>query len=88
MSSNLRRRLDKLLKEEDAGTPCPECGYVDGEIPDEAWRDMEIEVVWNDLEDVSEEEPEEFCSTCGVQLSFTILWDDTPQAKRRWGEGA
>ncbi len=68
MSSNLRRRLDKLVKEEDAGTPCPECGFVDGKTDEP----VEVVVAWRNSEDPPE--PEEFCGTCGTQLSYTIDW--------------
>lgn len=70
------RGLDTRLRRLERGDkPCPECGY-DGDR-----SNMEIEVVWEDLDGPDTEAPEapEFCPTCGDQLTYIVTWEDLPE---------
>lgn len=69
--SSLNRRLCRL--ETATGRECPECGLS----PDE-FVGGDYEVLWFDRED-DEVESDEFCETCGAQLSFTVGWADLPE---------
>jgi hypothetical protein len=66
----LDARLRKLEGWDRGREPCPECGWADGE-PDEPCH---VDVVWNDRPPEDELE-EEFCSQCGRQISFHIVWE-------------
>lgn len=70
------RGLDTRLRRlENGEKPCLECGF-DGDR-----SNMEIEVVWEDLDgpDTNTPEEPEFCSTCGDQLTYIVAWQDLPE---------
>ena len=69
---NLRRRIEQAEAVTGAGKPCPECGSVNGEPPE----DDEVEVVVFWIDDDPDGKPE-FCSTCGTQTTFVIRWGPT-----------
>src|SRR3712207_9173576 len=46
---SLQRRIKQLEAVNHAGGECEECGCVGGEIPKEAWRNLEVDVTWNDF---------------------------------------
>jgi hypothetical protein len=69
---NLRRRIEQAEAVTGAGKPCPECGSVNGEPPEDVWSDVEV-VILDWIDDDPDGKPE-FCETCGTQTVFLIHW--------------
>ena len=69
MVTTIERRVARL--EESGGGGCPTCGW--GGDPSK----VEYVVEWQDPDDPTE--PDEFCETCGCQLTCTIhmYWGDS-----------
>jgi len=66
MTTTIERRVVRLEEATDGGR-CPECGW-DGDP-----SKVEYVVEWQDTDDPTE--PDEFCETCGRQLTCTIHMD-------------
>ena len=79
MSGRLNGRVERL--ESSRVEPCEECGW-DGD-----WSKAEFEVVWEDLDGETGEEPEEasqgpqFCPECGHQWEYEITCLDLPNER-------
>lgn len=73
MTTTIQRRV-AALEEMAGGGECPECGFRKDENPP-------FEVVFVD----GPSKPEEFCETCGRQLTFavTLNWDVSPRLPER-----
>ncbi len=70
MSSNIRRRLDRLEAADRDVVGCAACGYGSGLY--------EYEVEWIDLDTPPEPEPPP-CGTCGRASVTVIEWDPPPE---------
>jgi len=68
------RRLEAVERHNAAaaGEVCEECGHSD-----DPNRKVEFEVIWDHRDDEDNGEPEEeFCSTCGHQTHFVVVWPE------------
>jgi hypothetical protein len=72
MTTTLEKRVTRLEETTEGGDRCPECGW-DGDP-----KKTEYAVEWQKAD--SPTEPDEFCETCGCQLTYTVdvIWDDSP----------
>jgi hypothetical protein len=64
MTTTIERRVTRLEATTDGGGRCPECGW-DGDA-----SKVEYVVEWQDPDVPTE--PDEFCETCGRELTCTI----------------
>ena len=71
MTTTIERRVARL-EATDGGGKCPECGW-DGDP-----SKIEYVVEWQNADGPTE--PDEFCETCGRQLTCTVhaTWGDSP----------
>jgi hypothetical protein len=67
MTTTIERRVTRLEATTVGGGKCPECGW-DGDP-----SKVEYVVEWQDPDGPTE--PDEFCETCGRQLTCTIHMD-------------
>jgi hypothetical protein len=67
MTTPIERRVTRLEATTDRGDRCPECGW-DGDP-----SKVEYVVEWQDPDGPTE--PDEFCETCGRQLTCTVHMD-------------
>jgi hypothetical protein len=67
MTTTIERRVTRLEATTDGGGKCPQCGW------DRDPSKVEYVVEWQDPDGPTE--PDEFCETCGRQLTCTIHMD-------------